>query len=285
MIRMKQICLLIMAFSSLVCDAQTDSSHAAGDESTKTKATLGLDLTYSNNANYYGQVAEESLPYVAVQASYRLGFGLYFTGMAYKLLQGDNQVVSASNLGAGVAFPLSKKVSLDFSYNHTFYPSYSPLLQASNPDNATALLTYETWVSSTLNVDYAFGKTSDYFVTAGIGKTVNLTTGEKGILSVKPSFDIVGGTQHFYQIYLIDKRLEDSLLGLLLPPPDNSPASVTSMATEFNLISYNFKAPISYNRANYVIEAAYQLSILSNKAQSGPGKVNSFISLSFYYQF
>jgi hypothetical protein len=53
----------------------------------------------------------------------------------------------------------------------------------------------------------------------------------------------------------------------------------------FDLLSYNFELPVSYSRAHYVVEAAYQLSLLSNKAQTGPGNLNSFFTLSFYYQF
>jgi hypothetical protein len=43
--------------------------------------------------------------------------------------------------------------------------------------------------------------------------------------------------------------------------------------------------PVDYNRANYVVEASCQFSMLSDHAESDPGKLNSFISLGFYYQF
>jgi hypothetical protein len=45
------------------------------------------------------------------------------------------------------------------------------------------------------------------------------------------------------------------------------------------------KLPLAYNRAHYVVEAAYQLSLLSKEAQTGAGQANSFLTLSFYYQF
>jgi hypothetical protein len=78
------------------------------------------------------------------------------------------------------------------------------------------------------------------------------------------------------------------LLGVLLPPvfgttPSQQPVITTT--TKFSLISYNFKLPLAYNRANYLFEVAYQLSVLSQDAETGPGKVNSFGSISFYYQF
>ena len=82
--------------------------------------------------------------------------------------------------------------------------------------------------------------------------------------------------------------LPDSVLGSLTNPIFGSPSSErvdTIATTAFNILSYNFKFPIAYNRAHYLVEAAYQLSALSDKAQSGAGKINSFFTLSFYYQF
>jgi hypothetical protein len=269
---------------------QTDStSSTTATDSTKTKATLTLGTTYSNNANYYGQRALENIPYVAAGATYRFRSGFYLSGLAYKILNDTGALVSASNLGAGMAFRISKKLSADLSYNHSFYPTYSPFLQASIPDNASAAFTYENWLTSNLNVDYAFGKTSDIFITLGIGKQITLGSfSKKDIITLTPAFDVVAGTQHFYQTYLIDKRLQDSLLGVLLTPVLGEPPAdtpLTTTTTQLNIISYNLKFPLAYNRANYLFEVAYQLSILSKKAESGPGNANSFLSVSFYYQF
>ncbi len=291
---MKHLITLITAgIWTAHCFGQSDSIHIIPEtDSAKTKATLTLGAMYSNNASYYGQRAEENMPYAAASASYRFRSGIYFTGMAYKLLNDTTSFVSASSLGAGVAFKLSKKLSADVSYSHTFYPTYSPFLQAANADNASASLTYENWLSSSVNVDYAFGKTNDVFATVGIGKAINLgSLGKKDVITITPAVDVVAGTQHFYKIYITEKRLRDSLLGLLLPPLLGGPSggsnatTTTTTTTSFDIISYNFKFPLAYNRAHYLVEAAYQLSVLGKKAASGPGKANSFISFSFYYQF
>jgi hypothetical protein len=283
----RSILIMITALYGLHCFGQTDST--TGADSAKTAASLTLALTYSNNANYYGQEAEKSIPYVAAGATYKFRSGIYLSGLAYKLLNYPGTFISASNLGAGIAFNLSKKWSADANYSHTFYPSYSPLLQASNADNASVSLTYENWLTSKINVDYAFGKTNDDFVTLGTGKMITLgSISKKDVITLTPSFDVVAGTQHFYQTYITEKKLQDSLLGVLLPPVFGNPPSqqpVITTTTKFSLISYNFKLPVAYNRANYLFEVAYQLSVLSQDAETGPGKVNSFGSISFYYQF
>jgi len=271
---------------------QTDSlAKPAATDTTGTKSSLTVGAVYANNASYYGQRAQENIPYVAAGATFRLRSGFYLSGLAFRILNDTSAAVSAGNLGAGIAFKLSKKLSADLSYSHTFYPQYSPFLQASSPDNASAALVYETWLNAKLNVDYAFGKSSDLFVTAGIGKVISLgSITAKDVISITPEFSVVGGTQHFYQTYITEKRLRDSLLGVLLTPivgapPSQGGTTTTTTTTTFSVLSYNFKFPIAYSRANYMLELDYQLAVLSNKAQSGPGQANSFFNAGFYYQF
>jgi opacity protein-like surface antigen len=290
---MKLTLTIFTTFLSAACFAQADSTTAVvATDTIKSKATLTLGASYANNASYYGQRALESMPYMAASATYRLRSGIYFSGMGYKLLNDSGSAVSASSLGAGISFDLSKNLSADISYSHTFYPSHSPFLQAANADNVSASLTLENWLSTTANVDYAFGKTQDIFVTLGTGKFINLGSlfSPKDFVSLTPAVDVVGGTQHFYETYVTEKKLRDSLLGILLPPVlggsgSGSSETTTTSSTSFDLLSYNLKLPLAYNRAHYLLEAAYQLSVLGKQSETGTGKTNSFFTLSFYYQF
>ena len=287
---MKSIILItVMAISNGLCFGQTDSIASATSDSIHAKSTLTLAAVYSNNASYYGQRAQENTPYAAIAANYQLKSGFYFTGQTYKLLNENTSTVSAASLGAGVNFKLGKKLSADLSYSHSFYPEYSPLLQAANADNASIGFSYDGWITPSLTGDYAFGKTSDAFVTGGIAKMVSLfSLGKKDIVTINPSADVVGGTQHFYKTYVTQKKLRNSILGLPVPVfgnPSNGNHSDTVTTTSFNVLSYNFKLPLAYNRGHYVLEAAYQLSVLSSEAQVVAGRANSFLTFSFYYQF
>ena len=288
---MKQLILSIAAgLGSFIASGQTDTAAAqAAADTAKPVSTFTVGASYASNANYYGQKAEEKTPYVAVAATYKHASGLYFSGLAYKLLNDTGQIVSAGSLGAGFDFKLSKRWSADISYSHTFYAAYSPFLQTSNPDNASASLQYENWLTAKVNVDYAFGKTSDYFVTLGASKQISLgSISSKDLITITPSVDAVAGTQRFYQTYVTEKRLRDSVLGIILAPvigQPSQPASKTTTTTQVNMLSYNFKCPLAYNRSRYMIELAYQLSVLSNHAETNAGKANSFVTASFYYQF
>ena len=272
------------------CQAQQDTAVAAVDSTEAPTSTFTIGVSYANNASYYGQKALERTPYVAAVASYRHKSGLYATAMAYRLVHDSQTLASAASLGAGFAFDLSKRFSADISYSHTFYPTLSPFLQAANANNASVGLTYTNFLSFTVNADYAFGQTNDVFVTAGIGKMISLgSLSAKDLITINPVIDVSAGTQRFYETYVTEKNLRDSLLGILPIPiigqPNNPPATTTRTSTSFDLLSYNLKLPLAYNRAHYMLELAYQLSLLSNKAQTGAGKTNSFVTASFYYQF
>lgn len=287
---MKSAILIAIAISyHAIGFAQSDSSAPEAADTTIPKSTFTIGTLYANSASYYGQKSEENTSYVALAATYRFKFGFYLTGLAYKLLK-DSGLVSASSFGAGMDFKIGKKFSVDMNYSHSFFPAYSPLLQAGNPDNLGLTLAYENWLKFALSGDYAFGKSNDAFLTAEISKSFNLfSIGKKDIVTFNPSADIVAGTQHFYQTYLTEKKLRDSVLGIILEPitgdPSTGSSEKTVTTTAFNVLSYNFKFPIAYNRASYLIEANYQLSLLSKHAESGAGKTNSFFTLSFYYQF
>jgi hypothetical protein len=267
---------------------QKDTTALPAADSTPDKSTLTVGAVYANNASYYGERAQESTPYGAIAATYRFRSGIYLSGLSYRLLNEKNSTISASSLGAGALIKLSKKLSADLSYSHSFYPNYSPLLQAADPDNGSLAFTYESWITATLTGDYAFGRSQDGFATAAVSKSINLfSIGPKAVLTINPSADIVAGTQHFYQTYLAEQKLRDSVLGILLNPVTGNPSggNNTVATTAFNFLSCNFKFPLSYNRANYVLEAMYQCSVLSREVENDPGKVNSFVTLSFYYQF
>ncbi|PSL47354.1 hypothetical protein CLV51_102200 [Chitinophaga niastensis] len=268
--------------------AQTDTTRTQTDSAqiNNKKVTLTLGTLYSNNANYYGQTATKTMAYVAASATLQFRSGIYFSGMGYRLLNDSGSIVSATSAGAGIAFKMGKKLTADLSYSHTFFPVNSPFLQAANTDNAAGSLKYHYWMTSGVNVDYAFGKQQDIFVTLSTEKLIRLGSfsKRKDLITLTPLVEAVGGTQHFYQAYVKEKKL----LGLplpLLPGIPGTSETVTQEATRFDLLSYSLRVPLAYNRAHYMIELAYQLSVLSDKALSGAGNANSFFNCSFYYQF
>lgn len=270
--------------------ASADTTLVPSADSTPPKSsTLTLGSVYANNASYYGQKSAERMPYIALAAVYQHRSGFYVKGMGYRLLKDTSSWASAYSVGAGYSFTLYKSLTADISYDYCFYPKLSPFLQAANPHSINLTFSREGKVNLSLAGDYAFGKTNDIFVTPQIGKDVNLfSITKKDIVTISPSLDVTVGTQYFYAYYLEQKNIRDSVLSLVshvLGGPSPAPKSTTKTTSTFDLLSYNLKLPLAYNRSHLKLEIAAQLSLLSNQAQSDPGKLNSFFSASFYYQF
>lgn len=291
---MKRLLLLPLLFYSILLKAQTDSTAQQNSDSTAAKETSAFTIgaVYANNANYYGLKSDEKMAYIATAAAYKHRSGFYLNGVAYRLLNDSNHFVSAYNAGAGFAFKLSKHLSADVSYSYTFFPKLSPFIQAANPHNANVTLSHTSWLTASLGADYAFGKTNDVFTTLGISKQISLfSITKKDIVTLTPVIDVTAGTQRFYTYYTQEKTIRDSVLGLLPSllggggGSSTTTTTTTKTNTSFDLLSYNLKLPLAYNRASYLVEFACQLSLLGQKVQSAPGKLNSFYTASFYYQF
>ncbi|MFT3701343.1 MAG: hypothetical protein QM802_03195 [Agriterribacter sp.] len=288
---MKQIIMLVTVLFVLSAGmAQSgDTTTRAAADSNKQQSTFTIGSVYANNANYYGQKSVEKMPYVALAAVYHHRSGFYISAMGYRLLNDSAKFGSAYNVGIGFSFPISKSISGDISYDYSIYPTLSPFLQASNPHNANLTLKRQGMLDFSVSGIYAFGKTNDFFVIPELSKDIDLfNIGNGGLVTLSPSIDLTAGTQHFYNYYLKEKSIRDSLLGLLVPPVFGEPANeegTTKMTSRFDVLSYNLKLPLSYNRSNLKVEVNAQFSLLSKKAESQPGKINYFFGGAFYYQF
>lgn len=282
------ICLLI-SLQACRLMAQTDTAN----DQKSNKTTLTLAAIYSNNVSYYGQSTAEKLPYILANATARLPIGIYFSAGAYKLLNMDGGV-SETDFGIGHAHDFTDKFNTDLSYTRSIFPKNSPLLQAANTNNINLTVNYTwPWFKSSLSADYAFGEERDCFVGINNSKDISLGTvfDEADQLSIEPAIEIVSGTQHFYTTYQQEKIKRNNGKGNGADNgngngnADGSTEIITIPKTSFNLLTYNFKLPLAYNRSSYLAEVAYQLSVLSSSAITEAKKQQSFISLSFYYQF
>jgi hypothetical protein len=295
--------ITILVLSGFTGVAQTNSQAVATDSTPASKSTLTLGAQYATNASYYGQKAEEKTPYIALVASYHHRSGLYVNGMAYRLLNDSSKLASAYAAGAGFEFKIAKDLTGDIGYTYTFFPKLSPFLQAANPHMASASLTLEKWITAELAFDYNFGKTKDLFITPAVSKQIVLLPIDSisGILFT-PAFNITVGTQRFYEYYQVDKKKRDSILGKALGrvpidlpiggnpnnpnrPDNRSPTIHVIEASSFDLLSYNLKLPVAYYRPDCLFELSCLFSILGQNVATNPGKLNTFFTASFYYQF
>ncbi|TCC97809.1 hypothetical protein [Pedobacter hiemivivus] len=274
--------LVLISMASFKVQAQEDSVE---------KTTVTLASLYSSNVSYYGQATNEKLPYILINATVRFPVGLYLSAGSYKLLN-YGRGLSETDLGAGFDYDFNEKFSTGIAYTRSFFPSNSPLLQAANENNVNFTANYSwSWLKSSFSTDYAFGKQNDIFLSLTHSKEINIGSlfNEKNALSLAPAIELVAGTRHFYETYTTKKNNRDNANGKGKSPvsPGNSSSTITTTvpADSFNLLSYNFKLPLSLSRANYLAEISYQLSILGPKAEAELKSQQSFFGLAFYYQF
>ncbi|NEU09203.1 hypothetical protein GZH53_12825 [Flavihumibacter sp. R14] len=268
--------MLLCCILALPGQAQQDSTA---------KSSLMLAAIYGSTANYFGQTTTERLPYVMSYGAYRLKGGLYFAASALTLLN-DASGVAAIDLSAGYGFSPVKNLEGNFSYTRSFYQENVPLLQASNENNVNGELAFTHFLKSSVSADYAFGTLADVFVSFTNSKLISLGSfGANDLISIEPAFSVIGGTQHFYQTYTTEKNRKAKFLDPLFPGNKPEPETTTVESTKFDLLAYTLAIPVSYNRSNYGIEAAYQATVAGKELEGRSDKPVSIFNLSIYYMF
>lgn len=278
-----RLLVVMILISTIACKvkAQEDSTE---------KTTVTLAAIYSTNVSYYGQVTSEQLPYVLANATVRFPVGLYISAGSYKLLNYGSGI-SEVDLGVGFDYEFDHSLSGGIAYTRYFYPSNSPLLQASLTNNLNTSLNYQSWFKSTANVDFAFGQDKDIFLSLNNSKEITIGTlfNAEDLLLFEPAIEIIAGTRSYYQTYIVAKNRRGQEQGKGKAPavPGNSGGSsaIVTPSKAFSLLSYNLKLPITYSRSSYMIEFSCQLSLLGHVVEPEIKKQQSFFGLAFYYQF
>jgi hypothetical protein len=273
--------MALLCFGSISMRAQQDSVQ-------KTTSTT-LALLYNSNISYYGQATADKFPYLLANATVRFPIGIYLSAGGYQLLN-YGPALSEADLGIGYERTFKEKWNASVAYTRSFFPTNSPLLAAANSNNINLSIAYAgSFLKNTVDVDYAFGKEQDVFITLTNSKEFELGTlfNEKNLISIAPAIEVVAGTRHFYETYVIAEEKRNNGKG---KGAGNAPINTTTSTNyiekdSFNLLSYNFKIPLSFSRASYLIEANYQFSILGKKADANLRSQYSIFGFACYYQF
>jgi hypothetical protein len=261
----------------------------AQQDDSKKSTTITLAVMYNNNVSYYGQSTNEKMPYVLANATLRGPTGIYFSAGSYKLLNYGSGV-SETDLGIGYDYSFNEQLTTGASYTHSFFPSNSPLLQASNTNNLNISASYALSIfKSAFSADYAFGQQSDVFLSWNNSSEITLGSffSDKNLFYIEPAIEVVAGTRRFYENYTVSKVKREKAKGKAPLSPGNSGSATTTIveSSRFNLLSYNFKLPLSFSRAHYIAELNYQFSLLGPKAEEELKKQQSYFGIAFYYQF
>ncbi|MGV3507922.1 MAG: hypothetical protein ACO1N7_01435 [Sphingobacteriaceae bacterium] len=288
---------ILLVFNTLIVSAQNSELLEEPDTVKTAKASLTLATIYANDVNYYGQSSADKLPYVLGNATLSFTSGFYFSASAYKLID-IGSGVSGVDLSAGYDFDLTKNLGGSVSFSRSFFPDSSLFLQSANLNMISGSLDYDwKWFNTGIYADYAIGDEDAWFLTFKASRLLDLGSlfNEKDYISFEPAFEVVGGNQSIITTEEIPANNGNNSsngkgkgLGKIINLPvgkNKSPQYREIESTSFDLLSYNLKLPLAYNRASYAIEATYQGSVLSNKIEGASQKPRSFLYLGLYYIF
>lgn len=279
---------IILLAAALLFAENTFAQRDSTQEDPK-RTTLTIAGIYGNNANYFGQTAEQKLPFMLTNASLRLKSGLYFSAGSYKLINAGGPLISEFDLSAGYEVDLSKNFNAAFGYTRSFFAQNSPLLGAANENTLSASLAYDLNIFKTgLNTYYAFGTQRDLFMSFTTSKTLNLGSlfSKNDFISFEPGLELVGGTLHYLEEYIVRRDNPQNPMFIGQNPPSREyNYKITRDASSFDMISYNLNFLLGYNRSNYLIETGWQISALGKNVSESKQKARSFFNLSLYYQF
>ena len=206
----------------------------------KKKTEFKISANYNTGLNYYGRV--DSLHSSGFFPLAELWFNESFYMNAAPVFV-NNTASSFQYAGTiaslGYQFKSNDKWLGNIYLVKPFYQESSELVQSALKAQTGMTLTY---LNKILNVtggaDVKFSDKTDYGVTAGLDHIFRYQVNDKSVLVIDPSVYINAGTQQFTKSYL--KRTS----GFLFFPGNEQ--VVTESAQKFNILSYEFSAPVIF---------------------------------------
>lgn len=264
----KYILILLCCIS--VAHAQSDSAAS--------KFGFKFGAYYNSNLNYYGRT--DSLTSSGIFPMAEIWFNNKFYINAAPVFT-HNNVAGFQYAGtvatAGYIYNNGKSAGHIYVMK-PIYKDNTQLVQSAL--KAQAAMSF-TWLNKIINLtggaDIKFSDNADYGMTAGADHIFRKKLPGNAALIIDPSVYLYAGTQQFSQTYREKTGLP------ILPGPDRV---TTKNVKAFNILSYEFSAPIIYNRGKWMLLAtpAYvipqNLIIVENRSDlSEKGKNLFYITL------
>ena len=216
----------------------SNSQSPAADEKKQTE--FKISANYNTGLNYYGRVDSLHssgffpLAELWLNESFYINAAPVFVNNSAESFQYAGTITSV-----GYQFKSKEKWLGNIYLVKPFYRESSELVQSALKAQTGMTL---TWLNKVVNVtggaDAKFSDKTDYGLTAGLDHIFRYQINDKSVLVIDPSAYINAGTQQFTKSYL--KRTSSFLF---FP---GSEQVVTESAQKFNILSYEFSAPVIF---------------------------------------
>lgn len=256
----------------------------AADSTGKKTRTLFFGLTYGSNSSFLGRYQTEVLPYYSADMSYKSKSGFFLSVLAYDI---NNSLTFLDEVDVMAAWniDISKRVDASVFYTRYFFTESTELIKASVANTASASMGLDwSFLYSKITGHYIFGGTHDFFLVIDNSRYVEFPQifRRDDYIALDPKISIITGTQTFVDTHYISQ-------GTPLMRPGNAPSrgnpgsgggGTNSSTTEtsqtiFNVLSYEFSLPVSYNTGRWSFEITGRYAIPVNLLE-GDTSVPSF---------
>jgi hypothetical protein len=208
-----------------------------------------------------------STPIISPDIKYTFKPGLYISGDIDILPDNKTNKLNGGNLTAGYDFDITDDLSGDVSYSKMFYNTNSTLVGSSITNIFSADLDYEIGdiITPAISADYALnnGAASDVFVNADVAHDfiIEKIFGAKDEMIISPTVGANLGSQNFYDAYIKRKVYKNKKVNALV-------TAFESNLSEFELLDYEFSAPLEYKAGHFIFEFTPTYAIVENGFKS-----------------
>lgn len=228
-----QLCLLNTVF------AQQQQS----EETPTKKNELAISINHQNKLNFYGRTDSLKSSGLFPTINFQLKNGLYAQSN-FIFIYNDALPVSyaGTSIEAGFRFPQKETFNGNIYFSNFLYKEDGTVVQSA--------LKYQTGINTStaigkivnlnLSADYKYSNRSDIGASTGIDHLFLIKVpGKKMAFAINPMATANFGTQNFNKAYVEESR---RFAGLPILPPSSSTKTVKE--TAFNVLSYEFSAPL-----------------------------------------
>jgi hypothetical protein len=246
--KVQHLLIVIFLAFSLATEAQTNTSSTGKTDSVAEKKNVfTANVNYQSRLHYFGRTDELQSSGLFPSISYELKEGFYAKSNFIFI---NNRTTSLSYNGSviegGYKFPESKHFSGNIFYSQFIYKDESQLVQSALRSQTGINAAYNNKiVNLNLGGDAKFSDRTDFGATAGLDHLfIHVIPKKKQAIAFNPSAYVYAGTQNFSTSYIIKNRAP-GLLGLPIGGGE-SQNTVTEEKTKFNILAYEFSAPIVF---------------------------------------
>jgi len=216
-------------------------SKAQNDTSQHRKNVFSAGVNYQSKLHYFGRTDSLKSSGLFPTIGFELKQGFYVnSNFIFVHNPASPLAYNGTIIEGGFKFPQSRNFSGNIFYNQFLYKDNSELVQSALKSQTGMNLSYNNKiVNVNIGGDAKFSDRTDFGATAGLDHLfIYLIPSTKYAVAINPSAYAYGGTQNFTNTYY----KKQNVLGL----PIGNQQPVTETSTKFNILAYEFSAPIVF---------------------------------------